>query len=300
MELLHATDGWLNSTFNVSRDFLRPYLDGGFNMKIYSSKLDDIRKARDEWDAESNRRDEVRRQERANYEQARHDVTDPIELEITENLQKFNLLDFEVRVEPSSGFRGGRGIEVRIGCNQNRIHDEDSALSWDWKAQLDSEGNVVKSSGSWSGLNATTEANMNSLRQCVSALEYLNSVDWSAVLDVETPEYSAFYSEMEARGRRPDFEFQMKEAELEELIGRPIAVLGTGIESLGYGHRARVYYIIRRETPKKYIVNAVPKSTMDWYESPAEAIADQMTHYTQQIKKEYLLDALNYPFETVE
>ena len=270
-------------------------------MKIYSSKLDDLKKARDEWDAETARRDAIREEESAKYHKAQDELIAPIDYEISQALNKFNLLEFDIDVTPSSDYKGGRGVEVRIRCNDRKVHDVNSALSWDWRVNLDDEGNIVKESGSWSGLNATTEESMNSLRQSVQALEYLNSVDWGNLLDVTMPSFKDFFTDLGPRGQKPDFNKQIEEAELEEYVGSDTLLLGNSLVDYEsrWNRSVPTWYIILRETPKQYEIGDISfGEAKTWFEHglSISEIVEKAKSYTSRIRKDRLMNTLNYPY----
>lgn len=270
-------------------------------MKIYSSKIDDIRRARDEWDAETARRDSIREEERKRYQKAEDAIIAPVDYQISTALNKFDILDFDVNIAASGGYRGSRGLEVRINCNENRVHDEDSALSWNWSVFINGDGEVVKNSGSWSGLNATTEANMKSLRQSVEALEYLNSVDWASIIDVQTPDWGDYYSTMEPRGTKPNFDQQLKEAELEECIGKDIMLLGYSMPEYEsrWNNSVKTWFIILGETPKQYRVGEISAFKAQYMIKDGktiEDVIDDAKHYSSRYRKDRIISALKYPF----
>lgn len=270
-------------------------------MKITSSKLDDIRKAKEEWDAETDRRDAIRKEERQRYKKASDAVIAPVEYKLSSFLRKFDALDFEIDGEIAGGYRGSRGLEFRIRCNESRVHDENSALSWNWSVSVNSEGDIVKDSGSWSGLNATTEENMKSLRQSVEALEFLNSLNWSELIDVATPEYRDYFTDQEPRGSRPNFETQMKEAELESYIGEDTMLLGYSLPEYEsrWNRSVKTWFIILGETPKQYRVGEVSfNQAQYWFEQgrTIEEIIESAKRYPTRYRKDRLFSTLEYPF----
>lgn len=270
-------------------------------MKITSSKLDDIRKAKEEWDAETSRRDAIHDEDRQRYRKASDAVIAPVEYKLSTALRKFDALEFEISGEIAGGYRGSRGLEFKIRCNDSRVHDENSALSWNWSVGINGDGEVVKDSGSWSGLNATTEENMKSLRQSVEALEYLNSLNWAELIDVDTPEYMDYISDMEPRGSRPNFEQQMKEAELEEYIGKDVMLLGTSMPEYEsrWNQPVTTWFIILGETPKQYRVGEVSAyQARYWFEQgqTIEEIVESAKRYTSRYRKDRIFSALKYPF----
>ena len=269
-------------------------------MKITSSKLDDIRKAKEEWDVETERRDSIRKEERQRYKKASDEVIAPVEYKISSALRKFDSLDFEIRGEIASGYRGSRGLEFRINCNESRVHDENSALSWNWSVSVNSEGDIVKDSGSWSGLNATTEENMKSLRQSVEALEYLNSLNWSELIDVATPEYGDYFTDQEYRGNRPNFEQQMKEAEVEEYVGTNTMLLGYSMPEYEsrWNSSVKTWFIILSETPKQYKVGELSAYMVKNYFENGESIEEIIEaakRYTRRYRKDRIISTLEYP-----
>ena len=271
-------------------------------MKIYASKLDDLRKAKEEWEAEDERRASLRKQENARYEKAKDAQLAPVDYEISKALKRFDRLEFEVDVQPSDSYRGRRGILVRIRCDQNRKHDENSALSWDWQVNLDNEGNIVKDSGSWSGLNATNQENMDSLMQTYLALQYLNSVDWKSLLDVAMPNYSDYFTD-ESRPQRnkPNFDQEMKEAELADLIDSDKMVLGYSIPEYEsrWNQSVKTWFIILGETPKQFKIGEVTaydaKRRFEDGQS-IEEIVELAKRYPSRMRKDRLIGTLKYPF----
>lgn len=265
---------------------------------LVASRADEIRKARDEWDAEKARRDAIHDEQDASYRQAERAITKAIEDKIASGLASFNLLEFDVYVEPYGRY-GGPGVSLRVDCNQQKVHDPSSALSWDYKAYITSDGEVVKESSSWSGLEACTEEAMASLKQTVAALEFLNSIDYAQLLNVETPNPKDFFTEdaymVESR---PDFESQLLEAELEEAIGQRVLFLGNPLPNDEYyaGYQ-NIFYVILGETLKQYKIGRIDRWTFDkLIEGGAteEQLFETITksYNVQRVRKDRLLSAL--------
>lgn len=275
-------------------------------MKITSSRVDDLRKARDEWESGYNARKEEYRAQRQRYHQAVYDVTHPIEEKLLADLAKYNLLDFDVEAREDQDWESaGDGltsyVSISIRCNDSRVHDETSALSWDYKVRLIG-GQLVQESGSWSGLNATTEENLRSLEQTLEALKYLAAVDWETLIHTELPDSNDYVTISPRGDDRPDFENQIKEAAVEEIIGKPILIKGRNIESVTGRSRGNCWYRIHRETPKKYIISYITEFELDAWDTDEDKIAyvvNNSNPWTVQIKKEYLLRAIIEPIETI-
>ena len=163
--------------------------------------------------------------------------------------------------------------------NEHNKFDDDSALSWSYEVKLDSDGNVVRESSSWSGLKATTEEQMRSLRQTVSALDFLNDVDWDELIKVNMPDYSDYYNPEDKAPEREDFESQLKQAELEEIVGQDayVKVKNWG-ESCPY--RGDVYLKILKETPSMYQAVVIPAYLIDDYDRNPESYLESVRQYS--------------------
>ena len=280
-------------------------------MKIYAGKVDELKKARDEWEADYDAKEAAYKQQDDVYDEAQYAVIGPIEDKLKSDLSKFNLLDFEVSVRTGYDFRRpdkkGRAehLTIRIECNERRKFEDSSALSWSFRVELEG-GEIVKQTNSWSGLKATTPEQLSSLKQTVEALEYLQSVNWEEIVLADLPKRSDYITvEQPSRYGRPDFELQIAEAEIEDFIGQPILVKGKGIEKLDMYHRNDYWYVIHRETPKKYIISYITNWELDAFKEQGMSNADIVSKLLTQrweypIKKEYFIPAVleYYPFET--
>ena len=270
---------------------------------IKASRIDDIKKARDEYEEAYAKRKAQHDEEHAKYVQAREAVFEPVRKYI-ENMIASPILDFEVRVESSDYYGERRGLSVRVDCNQQRVHDETSALSWNFSVKLDKDANIIKDSGSWSGLSATTAEQMASLKASVEVLEILNNIDWANLLDKALPKWDEYITVSDSRRDRPNFEAQLKEAELEEAINSRKPIAGKGLDSFGYYERADVWYLIVGETPKQYKAACFTDYTYQAY-----VVNGDMTHeefmqreesYAQRVKKENLIASIKMPIQYFE
>ena len=274
------------------------------NMKITASRRDDILRRRDEYDAERDRRRARREQDSSNYRKAYRASLNPIEEAIQEKLKKFNLLDFEV---DASQALFGDSIELRIRCNEHRVHDESSARSWSYSCVYNKEKDEVKrESNSWSGLSACTTEQIASLKQTVAALELLSTLDWNSLLDVAVPDYKDFDSTPEGEeplGERPNFESELVEADLEEAIGQPVLVEGDAFEGGQYRPGVPVYYKMLKSTPKQYIVIMVYKGMIDDMIQKGASWDEVMktvdSHYEYRVSKEKFHRSIDNPVRIV-
>ena len=224
-------------------------------MKITATRKEDILRQKAEYEERESAREARYREEERKYDEAESAVLDPIRKTVEDMLAPYNLLDFDIRVER----RWREGIEVIIQCNEHRVHDPSIALAWDYKAYLDSDHNLKTESGSWSGLQATTREHLDSLKQTLDALEMLVGTDWKAMLDKQLPNWKDYFTtENSTREPRPDFEGQLKEAELADIVGKDIVIKVKPISSDGAFYRGQEWIQIVRETPKQYEVRQWP------------------------------------------
>lgn len=148
--------------------------------KIIKSTREDIIRERDAYDSDYKAKRTKRDAEYRSYKEAKYKVVRPVEGHVVAELNAFNLLQFDVQVvEHFSDY-----IEVRISCNENDTFDDNSALSWCYRAKVTKDGEVEKESNSWSGLKATTAAQIDSLIQTAEALKVINNIDWADLLNL--------------------------------------------------------------------------------------------------------------------
>ena len=155
----------------------------------------------------------------------------------------------------------GQSYEVDISDEDDKFNP-DKALSWSWKVYLTKEGEVTKESSSWSGLNAVSKKNLDNLKQILSVLEKLNSIDWKSVLSVEPPHHDDYITENDPEWDRdvPDFDKELLEADIEELIGTNQGVLR---DSGSKYYRGNVYSVIVKQSGSQYTVADVPEFTVE-------------------------------------
>lgn len=125
------------------------------------------------------------------------------------------------------------------------------ALTWSWSVTFDSDGEIKKDSGSWSGLQAVTNEQLENLKESVRVLEILNSLDWKTILDVELPRYNDYV--VTRYPNYEDFDKQLKIADIEDAIDE-----GKLLKGVGYRYyRSTVYYNVVSETDKSYKVQEI-------------------------------------------
>lgn len=226
-------------------------------MKITAARRSraEIISDRDKFDQE---RDALVSKRSAEYEEYRKEdrrIQQSIIAQVNEALSSIHGLDLRVHVEQS--FRS-RGYQVTVYSNDSNVHGKDKALSWNWSAELGADGELIKDSGSWSGLQAVTEEQLESLRKSVTALEILNSLDWTEILSSAVPDYTEYVkTNPSSLGERPDFERELIEIDIADAIESGDLLLSNKRAS------SLIYFGVIKETPSMYEVYEVPKSWLD-------------------------------------
>lgn len=253
-------------------------------MKIVANKRDEVLKQKAAYDAEVADYEAYKKDADHRYHAAEAEVLEPIENELKSALSHYSVLEFQVRVERVNFFGSERGAEVRIECNENKKFDGDSALSWSFDVKLDSDGQVIKESSSWSGLNATTPEQMKSLRQTVAALEYLNDIDWPSLIDVAMPKLYDYYDKDRSRPKYRNFKQELAEADMADIIGQNKAIkVASWGESCPYN--GYCYIKILGETPSQFKVESVPGGWRGDIPEDQVREAFKKGGYEQRVKK---------------
>lgn len=260
-------------------------------MKITASRKDDILKRKAEYDAKMQAYSKEHDRRWRNYRQAQYAVSDPIAAQIQNMLKRFTALQFDVIVDEGRSWgRYKDSVEVKVRCNENNQFDENSALSWSWEAKVNRDGEVEKESSSWSGLKACTAEQLRSLEQTLQALKLLNGIDWNVVLNVDMPDYDDYFRDMPEEPKREDFSEELKEAELEDLIGKNALVEVYNWESSPFRGNS-VYLQILKETPSQYVC----KIFSGWSDNSVLDSARRSGGYEQRVRKSTIRFTQNPP-----
>lgn len=259
-------------------------------MRIRANRVDDIRRAKEEYEAgRAGRQAEYDRQQQAYRDDERWSAA-LVEDAIRSQLGTVGLEAFFINVQPS----WNKGWEVRVGQENHTSARTIDALSWDMSVSLDSDGSVQRATNSWSGMNAVTQDQINELQEIVRVLGELNSMDWSTILNMSKSNYSDFVTMADPKHEQhPDFDAEMLDAQLDELVGANQAVHGTAVEATGYRSGVAVWYQIISQTPAMYTC----KCMSDFEVGVHGLSAIQERGYTIRVKKSTLRSALDMPLE---
>lgn len=261
-------------------------------MKILCSRRDEIIKQRDEYDEDYRHRMDAYDAQYSKYDRATNDIAQNIKSQITAGLSKFNL-EFDVRVYATYSRKYDNSVyEVNISCNEGNKFSAGSALSWTYTVRVDNR-EVIAETNSWSGLKATTREQLNSLHETLSALEYLNSVDWVSLLNDKYPRYKDYITEpYPNKSDRPNFEQQLLEAEIEDAIGKRILFKGKSERG------ADVWYMFVAETPKQYKVVMIYDAYLK--DKDINSLIEENENWVIRISKDKIFKLINQPIETME
>ena len=251
---------------------------------------EDIIKERDNYDEAARKAENQQEEDTQRYRSALYTVTQGIQAIVEDKLATV-MKPLNLTVEVRRGWSDR--LEVTVNSNQNNRNSETTALSWNWSVQLNEEtGKIAKDSGSWSGLNATTETQIESLRQSVVAFEILNGMDWGNVLNVELPKYQDYFQPHGYnRLDRPNFEQELMESDIEDIIGTNKLVEG----NQGKYYRSYVYFGVVSQTAQQYTVYEVAKG----YIHDADEVK-QASSYTYRLTKDKFLSKLVKPLNIIE
>lgn len=243
-------------------------LEGVKTVKIVSSRRDELLKKIDE--KNRIREESVSRQneQRRQWYAARDEVLKPLKNKLEQDLSKYDLLNFNVNVD-----EGWDQIKVDVSCNDD-FNKKNAALHWSYRAVLDTPkskhpGRLNKETSSWSGLSAVTSEELDSLRQTLEALEYLNGLDWENLMNIVVPEYGEYVTEVVPSAY--DFQDELKEATVKDIIGTDTWIAChnqdyDGHEVFGLaGPQMDVWVRFNSETPEQYRVSVAVKYSYSQY-----------------------------------
>lgn len=259
-------------------------------MKITCTKRDDILKRKQEYEADRSQRQARYDAQYEEFQKEYYSRKESIEDAVKQQLGDTGL-DLSVSVRYASW--NSKSYQVDISDEDDKFNP-DKALSWSWKVYLTKEGEVTKESSSWSGLNAVSKKNLDNLKQILSVLEKLNSIDWKSVLSVKPPKHDDYITETDPEWDRdvPDFDKELLEADIEELIGTNQGVLR---DSGSKYYRGNVYSVIVKQSGSQFTVADVPEFTVE-NNRPVD-ISSKINGESYRISKDKFFQGLVEPLQ---
>ena len=171
-------------------------------MKITASRRDDILRERDAYLADKESRQARYDEQQRAYTQANKAEFDAVEAAIRRAIGNTSVY-YDVQVERALSFREMTDnlseLEVYIRSERD-VHAQ--PFSWTWRAQI-RDGELKKETSSWSGMNVTTDADVQYMREVIRILETLIHIDWESLLVRAMPEYRDYITEKDPRYDRP-------------------------------------------------------------------------------------------------
>lgn len=258
---------------------------------IIASKRDEILQRKADWEADYNTRKTKYEDQYKKFRVADKYESDRLAKAVKDAIGNTTL---DIDIDVSNNF--DNGYRVNISDEDDKFNPS-KALSWNYKASLDSKGDVVKETSSWSGLNATTIENIENLKEIVRVLERLNRVDWQELMStIRPPEYADYVTDKNPRYEdHPDFDSELREADLEDMVGTSKGIV---CEDSRY-FSGLVYRFITKVNPSSYRVFDVPQYYADKGMTYDE-ILDKYSQDSYIIQKAKMLRSIHSPEITKE
>ena len=190
--------------------------------KINAASYADIRRQRDEYDAETQRLEGLQEVNTDKYRLAQKAIKQNI-ADAVLNLIGPTPMDLHVDVSTNWMRDDIYGWTVSIK-NSNFDTSNQRALCWDIQIRLDNDGNVVKESNSWSGLKAVTPEQIEDLEESLRIIKLIANTDWHEILNTPAANFEDYQdaelnqSLRDRKEARPHFEKDMFDAQLQELL----------------------------------------------------------------------------------
>jgi len=281
---------------------------------VRANRRDELLQQKQEWDDRQTAQKAQYDEEYGNLKSKEKEICDSVTAEVSSYLSGINLEGLIVRTEPTY-FNRDKGVEVTVDCNDRfGGRGENTALRWSWTVKIDSDGTPKKKTSPWSGLEATTEAQIGQLKETVSALEILNSIDWNQLLNVELPQWEEYITVSERIPNRPNFESDIFDEELKALIGTNILVKGMfrPDESNRYSKHTSMnkkyyqYYMVIKDSGSQYTVADFSSNAIEKWEEYKGSRNMTLSEYIDKnahgyrIRKDTFQQMLFKPLETVD
>lgn len=269
-------------------------------MKITANRRDEIIKQRDEYEADYSARSARHEEQSAALRKAEYEVLESVQARVAAELSDISQgAHLEIIARRGWNYRSeDTVIEIQVRCNESFKFDDSTALSWDWSVKLDDDGNVIRDSGSWSGLKACTPEQLDDLQRSLNILRRLNDMDWGTILSTTMPRYADYVTERAPyRNNRPDFEQMLFDIDIEEAIGKPVLMKGAGDYS-------NMWFSVLKQTDKQYTVIRIPNYAV---QNPAERggmsieeLIAKMSAYPMRVMKTKFATMVKKPIELWE
>lgn len=214
-------------------------------MKITSSRLDDLRRAKSEYETDLANKQAQYEGQKKSYHKATADYEADIADSVMSHLSGIKInLDIEVNL---------RYHNFSIRVSHGEINDRDTAsLRWNYTVEFNPFTNEIeKETNSWSGLQATTVDQVDDLKESVKAIEILVNMNWDNIVASamsQSPKLEDYITMNNPQyDEHEDYDSQILEEQLKPLIG------SDNIVKFKNG-----YKFVVKSTPKFYYVIPLP------------------------------------------
>lgn len=281
---------------------------------VTASRLDDIRKERDAYNAEAKKQNAIHDQQEQKYRFAEDFNDASVENAIRSQVPGLDGVDIRADMYYGAGYRVEFSAENR-----------DNALRWRWTVALDRQGNLMKESSSWSGVEVTTPEDVANLQKTVNILSALVNLDWEPILRAGAenyPKYEDYISVREMKDKAYEFQKDLRAAFIDDIIGKDIWIKGNALADDRWSRGRQNWYMIKSQTDKfytictlsdwnvsQYLRNAKNNATregdngeqipVDWIAELKDTI-QKKTQWTDRVKKEKFIPCLSNPIETMD
>ena len=232
-----------------------------------------------------------------NYRRVVRDIEDNVRSNLEQVLPYSDLIDINV----SNDYNWSSGtpyLRVKISYDLNKTKNQ--SLAWDYSVGLDRDGNIKKESGSWSGLNAVTQEQLNDLEKSVEILKKLNIINWESIVKTDVPSVKDYVTTNTLP--KKDFTFEQFNADLEDFVGQDVIFISKYLNSENF-YGSKYGYIIKRLTNKRveYVPIYDPIVRLKNNKDYTNYIKEQSQEgYTETMSKEKLLKALGNDYIIVD
>ncbi len=232
-----------------------------------------------------------------NYRRVVWDIENNVRLNLEQVLPYNDLIDIDV--SHNYNYRTGKQyLSIKISYDLNKTKNQ--SLAWNYSVGLDRDGNIKKESGSWSGLNAVTQEQLDDLEKSIEILKKLNIIDWESILKTDVPSVSDYVTTNTPP--KKDFTFEQFNADLEDFVGQDVIFISKYLNSENF-YGSRYGYIIKRLTNKRveYVPIYDPIVKLKNNKDYTNYIKEQSQKgYTEVMSKEKLLKALENDYTIVD
>lgn len=232
-----------------------------------------------------------------NYRRVVMDIEDNVRSNLEQVLPYSDLIDIKVSRDYNWS-SGAPYLSVKISYDLNKTKNQ--SLAWNYYVGLDKDDNVKKESGSWSGLNAVTQEQLDDLEKSIEILKKLNIIDWESIVKTDVPSVKDYVTTKTLPEK--DFTFEQFNADLEDFVGQDVIFISKYLKSENY-YGSRYGYIIKRLTNKRveYVPIYDPIVRLKNNKDYTNYIKEQSQEgYTETMSKEKLLKALGNDYIIVD